>query len=199
MRVVGGSVRGQKLLVVPGHGTRPILDRVKTSLFDILRPRISGMHMLDLFAGSGSVGIEALSQGAAFCTFIDLGYKAVTTIKKNLASTGLADRGEVLHTDAFEYLRGTKKQFDLIYIAPPQYKNLWSEAMRHLNDRPDLLRPSPAEPAADLSTGQVIVQIHPKEYRSLGLDNIHEMRQKRYGNTLLVFFERSEAGPPGES
>ena len=71
--------------------------------------------------------------------------------------------------------------------------------MRHLNDRPDLLGPSPAEPTADLSAGQVIVQIHPKEYRSLGLDNIHEMRQKRYGNTLLVFFERSEAGPPGES
>ncbi|MGO9463758.1 MAG: 16S rRNA (guanine(966)-N(2))-methyltransferase RsmD [Isosphaeraceae bacterium] len=199
MRVVGGSARGQKLLVVPGSGTRPILDRVKTSLFDILRPRIAGMEMLDLFAGSGSVGIEALSQGAATCTFIDLAYKAVATIKKNLASTGLADRAEVLHTDAFEYLRGTRKQFDLIYIAPPQYKNLWSEAMRHLNDRPELLRPSPAESTEDLSAGQVIVQIHPNEYRSLGLDNIHEMRQKRYGNTLLVFFERSEARPPGES
>ncbi len=199
MRVVGGSARGQKLLVVPGSGTRPILDRVKTSLFDILRPRIAGMEMLDLFAGSGSVGIEALSQGAATCTFIDLAYKAVATIKKNLASTGLADRAEVLHTDAFEYLRGTRKQFDLIYIAPPQYKNLWSEAMRHLNDRPELLRPSPAESTEDLSAGRVIVQIHPNEYRSLGLDNIHEMRQKRYGNTLLVFFERSEARPPGES
>ncbi len=199
MRVVGGSVRGQKLLVVPGQGTRPILDRVKTSLFDILRPRISGMDMLDLFAGSGSVGIEALSQGAAFCTFIDLGYKAIVTIKKNLASTGLADRGEVLHTDAFEYLRGTRKQFDLIYVAPPQYKNLWSQAMCHLAERPDVLRPSPAEPTAERSAGQVIVQIHPKEYRSLALGNIHETRQKRYGNTLLVFFERSDAGPAGES
>jgi len=193
MRVVGGSVRGKKLLVVPGQGTRPILDRVKTSLFDILRPRISGMDMLDLFAGSGSVGIEALSQGAASCTFIDLAYKAVATIKKNLASTGLADRAEVIHMDAFEYLRGTKKQFDLIYVAPPQYRNLWSEAMRHLADRPELLRRSPAEPAADRPAGQIIVQIHPKEYRSLGCDDIHETRQKRYGNTLLVFFERSEA------
>ena len=65
MRIVGGSARGKKLLVVPGDGTQPILDRVKTALFDILRPRIAGMEVLDLFAGSGSVGIEALSQGAA--------------------------------------------------------------------------------------------------------------------------------------
>ena len=196
--MVGGSARGKKLLVVPGDGTRPILDRVKTSLFDILRPRISGMDMLDLFAGSGSVGIEALSQGAASCTFIDLGYKAIATIKKNLAATGLADRALVLHTDAFEYLKKTKKQFDLIYVAPPQYRNLWSEAMRHLADRPELLRPSPAESDGGPSAGQVIVQIHPKEYRSLGLDNIHETRQKRYGNTLLVFFERSSDPDPGQ-
>src|SRR5207237_8628632 len=132
MRVVAGSARGKKLLVVPGGGMRPILDRVKTSLFDILRPRIPNMNMLDLFAGSGSVGIEALSQGAAHCTFIDLGHKAVATIKRNLANTGFSDRADVLHTDAFGYLRGTKSSFDLIYIAPPQYKNLWVEAMRKI-------------------------------------------------------------------
>src|SRR6059058_5044469 len=104
MRVVGGSARGKRLLVVPGRGTRPILDRVKTSLFDILRPRIAGMEMLDLFAGSGSVGIEALSQGAAFCTFLDLGRQAVATIERNLANTGFSDRAEVRRMDAFEYL-----------------------------------------------------------------------------------------------
>ena len=102
MRVVAGSARGKKLFVVPGQGTRPILDRVKTSLFDILRPRIPGMNMLDLFAGSGSVGIEALSQGAAHCTFIDLGHKAIATIKRNLASTGFSDRAEVRQADAFD-------------------------------------------------------------------------------------------------
>jgi 16S rRNA (guanine966-N2)-methyltransferase len=199
MRVVGGSARGKKLLVVPGQGTRPILDRVKTSLFDILRPRLSGMDVLDLFAGSGSVGIEALSQGAASCTFVDLGYKAVATIKKNLASTGLADRAEVLHADAFDYLRATTKQFDLIYIAPPQYRNLWSEALRHIAERPEVLRSSPPEVTTDRLAGQVIVQIDPKEYRSLGCDNFPETRQKRYGNTLLVFFERVGAITPPKS
>ena len=103
MRVVSGSARGKKLLLVPGRGTRPILDRVKTSLFDMLRPRIEGMHVLDLFAGSGSVGIEALSQGAAHCTFTDLGDKAVATIRKNLASTGFSDRADVRQTDAFGF------------------------------------------------------------------------------------------------
>ena len=86
--------------------------------------------MLDLFAGSGSVGIEALSQGAARCTFIDRGHKAVATIKKNLEVTGLGDRAEVIHGDALGYLKATTKTFDLIYVAPPQYKGLWIEAMR---------------------------------------------------------------------
>ena len=97
MRVVGGSARGANLLLVPGDGTRPILDRVKTALFDILRPRIEGMVMLDLFGGSGSVGIEALSQGAEHCTFIERGHKAVATIKRNLELTGLADRSRRSH------------------------------------------------------------------------------------------------------
>ncbi len=189
MRVVAGSARGKQLLVVPGHGTRPILDRVKTSLFDILRPRITGMSMLDLFAGSGSVGIEALSQGAAHCTFIDAVPKAVATIKKNLATTGFLDRAEVRLADAFGYLRETKTSFDLIYIAPPQYKNLWVEAMQLIAERPGMLNRPPAESDEPESSGLAIVQIDPREYQSLDLTDIRETRQKRYGNTLLVFFE----------
>jgi 16S rRNA (guanine966-N2)-methyltransferase len=197
MRVVAGSARGMKLLVVPGHGTRAILDRVKTSLFDVLRPRIPGMTMLDLFAGSGSVGIEALSQGAAYCTFIDLEYKAVATIKKNLALTEFSGRAEVRHTNALDYLRGTKETFDLIYIAPPQYKNLWVEAMHQIAERPGLLRSPSAESTGDREAGLAIVQIDPREYRSLDLGSIHETRQNRYGNTLLVFFENHGAAASG--
>jgi 16S rRNA (guanine966-N2)-methyltransferase len=190
MRIVSGSDKGKKLSVVPGRGTRPIVDRVKTSLFDILRPRIADTAVLDLFAGSGSVGIEALSQGAASCTFIELGHQAVAVVRKNLASTGLADRAEVLHTDAFAYLRSTPKQFDLIYVAPPQYKGLWEEAMHLIAARPELLCVSPPESSEESFGGLVIVQIHPKEYRSLDLGEIRETRQKKYGNTLLVFYER---------
>ena len=140
MRVVGGTARGRQLLIVPGKGTRPILDRVKTALFDILRPRIEGMQLLDLFAGSGSVGIEALSQGASHCTFIDLGREAIATIKKNLDATGFADRATVVQTNGLEFLKTARGPYDLIYIAPPQYKNLWVDAVRLLAVRPELLR-----------------------------------------------------------
>lgn len=196
MRVVAGSARGIKLLDVPGEGTRPIMDRVKTALGDILRPRFPGMHLLDLFGGSGSVGIEALSQGAAHCTFTELGHKAVVTIKKNLKLTSLADRADVLQTDAFAYLRGTERTFDLIYIAPPQYKGLWIDALRILAARPELLR-RPSESSADeqdSESGIAIVQIDPKEYETLDFGELIETKQKRYGNSLLVFYGFAETG-----
>ena len=146
MRVVGGSARGKSLLVVPGVGTRPIVDRVKTSLFDILRPRLAGIVMLDLFAGTGSVGIEALSQGASHCTFIDTGDRAIAVIKKNLAHTCLSDRALVRHADALKFLKKTETTFDLIYVAPPQYKNLWVEALRLIAERPEVVRAAPRDP-----------------------------------------------------
>jgi 16S rRNA (guanine(966)-N(2))-methyltransferase RsmD len=177
------------LAEVPGHGTRPITDRVKTALFDILRPRLAGFIMLDLFAGTGSVGIEALSQGAAHCTFIDSGARAIATIKQNLARTGFADRAAVRHSDSFRFLRSTEATFDLIYVAPPQCHALWVTALRAIDERPEILRSSPV-PDED-EAGLVIAQIDPREYEPLNLGAIRETRQKRYGNTLLVFFAKS--------
>ena len=182
MRVVSGKARGISLKPVPGDGTRPILDRVKTALFDILRPRIQGIRVLDLFGGAGSVGIEALSQGAEHCVFLDLSAAAVKTIKDNLAATRLTEQAEVRHTDAFGYLRHTAKSFDLIYVAPPQYESLWVQAMHIIAERPELVT----------ETGLVIVQIDPKEYEQLSLSAFKETSQRKYGNTLLLFYERSE-------
>jgi 16S rRNA (guanine966-N2)-methyltransferase len=178
MRVIGGTAKGRLLKAVPGDGTRPILDRVKVPLFDILRPSLPGMRLLDLFAGTGSVGIEALSQGAESCVFLDTNAKAVQTIKHNLEVTDLVQKGEVRHTDAFGYLRNTTKSFDLIYVAPPQYKGIWIEAMKHIAERPNLLT----------KDGSVIVQIDPKEYEELSLSLLHETEQRKYGSTVLVFY-----------
>ena len=194
MRVVGGSARGRPLLQVPGSGTRPIMDRVKQSLFDVLRPRISGMAVLDLFAGSGSVGIEALSQGAGCCTFIDSSHKAVATIKRNLETTGFLDRSLVLHTDGLQYLKGTTDTFDLIYIAPPQYKGLWTEALRLVSGQLRMASGPGGDEEEENAPGLVVVQIDPREYESVELGSIREVQQKRYGNTLLVFYELSDAG-----
>ena len=181
MRVIAGKAKGTRLQAVPGSTTRPILDRVKTSLFDILRPELSEMHVLDLFAGSGSVGIEALSQGASFCTFTDIEKKAVETTYKNLELTHLRESSEVRRLDAFRFLRNCKSSFDLIYIDPPQFRSLWVEAMQHIAERPDLLN----------QQGLVIVKIHPKEYEELSLMNFSEERKERYGNTLILFYRKS--------
>lgn len=199
MRVVAGSARGMRLLTVPGDGTRPIMDRVKTSLFDVLRPRISDMDVLDLFAGSGSVGIEALSQGAARCTFLDTGRRAIETIRKNLEITGFSDRAVVRHADAFEFLRTTSQAFDLIFVAPPQFRDFWAEAMNRIAERPELLRSGlpESEDEPEPEPGMVIAQIDAKEYRPLALGEISEVRQRRYGTCLLVFYEKSVPERPG--
>lgn len=180
MRVISGSAKGRPLKAVPGDSTRPILDRVKVPLFDILRPLLPGTSVLDLFAGTGGIGIEALSQGADHCVFIDTNARAVATIKDNLQTTNLSGLGEVRHTDAFVYLRNSAKSFDLIFVAPPQYKGLWIEAMRNLAERPHLLAAS----------GAIIVQIDPKEYEPLDLISFKEDSQRKYGNTLFVFYSK---------
>jgi len=179
MRVVAGTAKGTKLLAVPGDTTRPILDRVKVALFDVLRPRLAEIKVLDLFAGTGQVGIEALSQGAGHVTFIDATRSAVETIKKNLAAAKLNEKAEVRHTDAFTFLRNTSRAFDLIYVAPPQFEALWIQAVRDLAERPQLLNPG----------GLIIVQIDNKEYEPLALSAFRESEQRKYGSTLLVFFE----------
>ena len=179
MRVIGGTAKGRKLEAVPGDTTRPILDRVRTAVFDILRPRLADARILDVFAGTGSVGIEALSQGAESCVFLDLEKRAIETITKNLNTTDLSEKARVKHMDAFRFLRSAKESFDIIYIAPPQYQDLWTQTMTTLAERPHLL-------AED---GLIVVQIDPKEYEELSLMEFEERRQKRYGNTLLVFYE----------
>lgn len=180
MRVVGGKAKGRNLKSVPGESTRPILDRVKTALFDTIRPRIADSAWLDLFAGSGSVGIEALSQGAKHCVFVDLEDAAIKIIRDNLTTCKLTEQAEVRRTDAFGYLKRSDRVFDFVYIAPPQYKSLWVEALHMFAERPQLV-------SAD---GEIIVQIDPKEYEPQQLTDFVEQSQRRYGNTLLLFFMR---------
>lgn len=182
MRVISGSAKGRKLIAVPGEGTRPILDRIKVPLFDMLRPRLAGMTVLDLFAGTGQVGIEALSQGAKHCVFIDLNPKAISTIKHNLETTQLSAQAETRLTDAFSYLRKSSKSFDLIFIAPPQYQSLWVQAVHHIAERPELLN----------SSGLIVVQIDPKEYEQIAATSFVEIDKRRYGNSMLVVFEKVE-------
>jgi 16S rRNA (guanine966-N2)-methyltransferase len=179
-RIIAGSARGTRLQSVPGDITRPITDRVKESLFNILSPDLPDSTFFDLFSGTGSVGIEALSRGAKFARLNDLNRAAVNTIKINLEKTHLADKAEVLQADAFSLLkRPPDKAFDYIYIAPPQYKELWKQALQELDRNPGWLK-------ADT---WVIIQIDPVEYEEQSLKCLREFEQRKYGSTLLVFYE----------
>ncbi len=185
MRVISGSARGRRLLPVPGDGTRPITDRVKESLFDIIGGDIAGTRFLDLFAGTGGVGIEALSRGAAQVTFVDKSHKAVSTVRRNLEITGLSQGAHVMQMDAFRYLEQADPatRFEYIYVAPPQYQELWARAVQVLSDKPLL--------AED---GEIIVQIHPREWHAVETPNLSIFDERRYGSTSLRFFRLSEAG-----
>jgi len=179
--VISGKAKGRKLKLVPGEGTRPIMDRVKESLFNILVAEVPGSAWLDLFAGTGSIGIEALSRGAREVVFVDNSRLAIKTIHENLAHTGLADGARVVRADAFEYLdRGPSRRFDVVFIAPPQYRGLWQTTLTKLDQNPDWLNPD----------GLVVVQIDPKEVETLSLNVLESFDERTYGRTLLWFFER---------
>jgi 16S rRNA (guanine966-N2)-methyltransferase len=192
MRVVTGEAKGRKLKGPRTPGTRPIIDRVKTALFDILSTRVEDARFLDLFAGTGSVGIEALSRGAASATFIEMNYSVLKLVRENLKITGLEDRAETLHTNAFKFLQSYSlenqplpvnqaRAYDIIYVAPPQYQGMAARALQLLDN--SLLVPE---------TGLVIVQIHPKErsvVAGIPLTRLSLTDERRYGSTLLMFYE----------
>src|SRR5215469_12602996 len=126
MRVVTGAAKGRKLKGPKTPGTRPIIDRVKTALFDILSWRIEDARFLDLFAGTGGVGIGALSRGAASATFIEMSMPIIKLIRENLSITGLSEHAEVLHMDSFKFLQNyaaseknasaAVRAYDMIYV-----------------------------------------------------------------------------------
>ena len=179
MRVIAGRAKGIQLQSVPGSGTRPISDRVKEALFNILGGEVIGAHMLDLFAGTGSVGIEALSRGAARAVFVEKRPRATDTIRANLRRTRLAGSARVVKADVFKFLAGEPEPYDLIYVAPPQYEGLWSKALLALEANPGWLS----------SGGLIVVQIFPKELEPLPLETLELVDQRKYGSTLLCFYE----------
>jgi 16S rRNA (guanine966-N2)-methyltransferase len=181
LRVIAGKAKGRKLKSVPGDTTRPVTDRVKEALFNILAGDVIDSHWWDLFAGTGAIGIEALSRGAAFVRFTDSNRAPIETIKFNVTQCRLLEQSEIRRGDAFTLLSGSPNaQFEYIYIAPPQYQEMWIKALELVDENINWLS----------EDGWAIAQIDPKEYKSLSLENLQEFDQRKYGSTLLVFFER---------
>lgn len=132
MRVITGTARGMRLKELPGLETRPTTDKVKESIFNIVQFDIEGRKVLDLFGGTGQLGIEALSRGAAECTFVDLRREAAALIRENLKATRLEERGKVVQGDSLSFLLTCRQKYDLIFLDPPYASGLLEKALEQI-------------------------------------------------------------------
>lgn len=129
MRVVSGSARGRRLKELQGMETRPTTDKVKESLFNVIQFDIPGRKVLDLFGGTGQLGIEALSRGAAHCTFIDQRRDAAALIRENLKLCRLEENAKVIQGDSLAFLSSCREKFDVIFLDPPYHTDLMDRAL----------------------------------------------------------------------
>jgi 16S rRNA (guanine(966)-N(2))-methyltransferase RsmD len=180
MRVIGGNARGRQLKVPKGQALRPTAGRVKESLFDILPHNLSGAKVLDLFAGTGNLTIEALSRGAAQAVLVDSSVQSGKAIRENLHRLNLANRAKLLAmpvTRALRLLARQRETFDLIFLDPPYERQLIEPALKII-DKETLLRES----------GVLIAEHSVREPITLHLQRLNLSDQRRYGSTTLSFF-----------
>jgi 16S rRNA (guanine966-N2)-methyltransferase len=188
MRIIAGEFRGRKLLPPAGDATRPITDRVKQSLFDILAPRIDGARVYDCFAGTGSMGLECLSRGAAHATFFEADRSALDRLRKNIAAVGVSERSTVVGGDLFRWFDGAGPDFkvDLIFLDPPY---------RFLTERPaDVRRLAARIAERHLSPAGTVVFRHDAR-DALDLTPLAPADRREYGGMVLEFLRPVEAKP----
>ena len=179
MRVVSGSARGCKLTPVPGMGTRPTTDRVKENVFNILQDRVRGAQVLDLFAGTGQLGIEALSRGAAHCDFVEQDKIAYGVVCKNTAAARVQSRANLHRKSAGSFLQGIKSaQYDLILLDPPYGGEILGNAL-HLIETFDILS----------TNGIIICESAVEDVFRHGFATV---RSYRYGATLITVLCRQD-------
>lgn len=184
MRVVAGAAGGRELVAPKDRGTRPITDRVKETLFAILGARVIDAHVLDLYAGSGAIGIEALSRGAMHATFVERSRDAIAAIRTNLVRTGLDTAASVVGGDVERFLQAAPAgprapRYDLVALDPPYAERAMVPTLEAL------------EPL--LAPGAVVVLKHHWRAEAETPDTLRVARQRRFGETVLTFMEASEA------
>ncbi len=183
MRVVAGTARGRPLIAPRGTATRPIADRVKETLFDILGDRVPDARVLDLYAGSGAIGIEALSRGAAHCDFVEHDRRALAAIRENLERAGVGDRGSVHAHDALRYLATpVEDRIGLAILDPPYAEHAILAPLERLIGR--------------LAPGAVVVVKHHWRTPIPEPPGLAVWRERRFGETTLTFLAAT-AGADG--
>ena len=179
MRVITGSARGVRLKTPEGLDTRPTTERVKEALFSAIQFEIEGRRVLDLFAGSGQLGIEALSRGAERAVFVDAGKNAAALVKENLRRSKLTDKAQVVQTDYLSYLSRCREKFGLIFLDPPYAEKFLENALEKIVEF-DIL-----------SSGGIIVAERPEgKELPLEFEGYTRSRDYRYGITLITLYRK---------
>lgn len=182
MRVIAGNLKGQSLKAVPGMATRPTTDKVKEAVFQIMGPFFEGGKVLDLFAGSGSLGIEALSRGMDTAVFVDKQAKAIHIIKENLKAVKMEGRSEVFRTDSHRAIKAVAKRglaFDLILLDPPYKKLNYEELFNEISENKLLTQ-----------DGVIYCEHDPSELLPMETEALSIIKQQEYSNTIAITIYR---------
>lgn len=182
MRIISGKARGTKLYTLEGIETRPTLDRVKESVFNIIQNDIEDAIVLDIFAGSGAIGLEMLSRGAQRAVLCDKSKSAIEIIKKNIEKTHMQDRVELYNLDFKECIQKIKNQkFDLIYIDPPYNTNYIFQALKQIIEL-DIIK----------STSLIILETDDeiRILREIEKINIEVIDKRKYGRATVIFLKK---------
>ena len=181
MRVVSGTARGCKLQPVPGMNTRPTTDRVKENVFNLIQEHIRGARVLDLFAGTGQLGIEALSRGAQHCDFVEHNKTAYNIVYKNAQAARVADRAVLHRAEAEQFVsRAAKQGYDLIFLDPPYGGKILENALLQI-ERFDILS----------ANGIIICESAVGDRFAHGFEVV---RERRYGATMITVLRRQNGG-----
>ena len=189
IRIIGGERKGKKLLPIPGNSIRPTPDRLRETIFNILSRQVCGAFVLDLFSGSGALGIEALSRGARKCVFIDNDEKSLGLIRANLKSCGFEERAEVITWDIaknLDCIQQSSPAFSLAFMDPPYDQGFVGRALSNMAKSLCL------DPEA-----RVVVEHSLKEPIASADPYFQVMRSKRYGKTIVSFLSLSVSGDSG--
>lgn len=181
MRVISGKVRGLKLNAPKNDDVRPTTDRVKESLFNIINSYIMDSKILDLFAGTGSLGIECLSRGAQKCVFVDISRDSIEIVKSNIRKARVENESVIVNADfkdAITKIQATKDKFDVIFMDPPYYKDMFISALEKI-DQADLL----------IEDGIIVIEHDTKDSFPETIGRLEKSKSKKYGNTTLTFYK----------
>ena len=178
MRVISGKIRGKKLYSLDGDNTRPTTDRVKENIFNIIMPYISGAMVLDLFAGSGALGIEALSRGAKRCDFVENNKSAAEIVKKNLCETPFTDASEIHFMDFSAFLQKASETYDIIFMDPPYEAGYYIPALEKIKEK------------NILADDGIIVAEMKSGNNFESVPGFEIVKEKKYGHTSVMILKK---------